>query len=102
MPSEHLADPLQRFPVFRTSDSEEFRHALLTRFGASKAEVKYPSNLLARGNLVQLQSISLVHGHSSTGVAVDYPEAERFRLLTALSGTGHASIGKNATALSTD
>lgn len=99
MPSEHSADPLQRFPVFRTSSSEEFRHALLTQFGASKAEVKSPSNLLALGNLVQLQSISLVYGHSSTDVTVDYPEAERFRLLTALSGTGHASIGKNVTAL---
>ncbi len=40
MPSKHSADPLQRFPVFQTSSSEEFKHALLTRFGASHAEVK--------------------------------------------------------------
>jgi AraC-like DNA-binding protein len=102
MPSKHPADPLRRFPVFSTSDSEEFRHALLTRFGASRAEVKYPSSFLARGNRVQLQSLSLAYGHSSNAAAADYPEAERFRLLTALTGKGHAAIGNNAVALDAD
>ena len=68
MPSKQLADPLKRFPVFRTSDSEEFRNVLLTRFGASKAEVKQPSKLRARGSLVQLENISLVYGYGSSGV----------------------------------
>ena len=102
MPSTHSADPLQRFPVFRTSCSEEFRHALLTRFGVSRAEMKTPTNLAARGNLVQLQSIGLVYGQCNSGATVDYPEAERFRLLTALIGKGHAAIGKNAIALDAD
>jgi AraC-like DNA-binding protein len=102
MPSEHSADPLQRFPVFHTSDCEEFRHALLTRFGASRAEVKQPESIRARGNLVHLQNISLVFGQSSNGATVAYPEAERFRLLTALIGNGHATIGKNAVALDAD
>jgi AraC-binding-like domain len=102
MPSTHLADPLQRFPVFRTSCSEEFRHTLLTRFGASRAEMKTPTNLVARGNLVQLQSIGLVYGQSNSGATVDYPEAERFRLLTALIGNGHVAIGKNAITLDAD
>jgi AraC-like DNA-binding protein len=102
MPFTHSADPLQRFPVFRTSCSEEFRHALLTRFGASLAELKTPTNLVARGNLVQLQSIGLVYGQSNSGATVDYPEAERFRLITALIGKGHATIGKNAITLDAD
>ena len=102
MPSEHSADPLQRFPVFHTSDCEEFRHALLTRFGASRAEVKQPESIRARGNLVHLQNISLVFGQSSNGATVAYPEAERFRLLTALIGNGQATIGKNAVALDAD
>src|ERR1700722_18287610 len=102
MPSKHPADPLRRFPVFSTSDSEEFRHALTTQFGASRAEVKDPSSFLARGNLVQLQSIGLVYGHSSSGAIVDHPEAERFRLLTAMVGKAHAAIGKNAVALDAD
>ena len=99
MPSSHLADPLQRFPVFRTSDSEEFRNVLLARFGANQAEVKRPSHLRARGNLIQLPNVSLVYGCSSSGVAVDYPEAQRFRLVTALSGKGFAAIGNKAFAL---
>ena len=102
MPPQHSADPLQRFPVFHTSSSEEFRHALLTRFDASRAEVKEPAGLSARGNLVQLQSIGLVYGHCSNDVVVDYPEAKRFRLLTALTGRGHAAIGKSAITLDAD
>jgi AraC-like DNA-binding protein len=99
MPSEQSADPLHRFPAFHTRNLDEFKHALLTRFGASSAEVKDPESLCARGNLVQLQSISLVYGHSNNGVSVDYPEAERFRLLTALVGNGHAAISNNTVAL---
>ncbi len=93
LPSEPLADPLRRFPVFRTSDAEEFANALVTRFDASRAEVRSPAGLLAQGNLVQLQTVGLVYGISSSGVSVDYPEADRFRLLTALSGRGEATIG---------
>ena len=93
MPSKHLADPLQRFPVFRTRDPEEFRDALVTRFGATGAEPRIPGGFRARGNLVQLQSIWLVYGACNTGVSVNYPEAERFRLLTATSGNGEATIG---------
>jgi AraC-like DNA-binding protein len=99
MASEQSADPLHRFPAFHTTNLDEFKHALLTRFGASSAEVKYPERLRARGNLVQLQSISLVYGHSSNDVSATYPEAERFRLLTALGGNGFAAIGNNTVAL---
>ena len=102
MPSTPPAYPLQRFPVFSTSDSEEFRHALLTRFGARRVEVKDPSSFQARGNFVQLQCISLVYGHCSNGAAAHYPEAERFRLFTALTGYGHAAIGNNAVAVNAD
>jgi AraC-like DNA-binding protein len=102
MPSKHSADPLQRFPVFQASNAEELRHALMTRFGASHAEVKHPTNLLARGNLVQLPSIGLVYGYGSSGATVDYPEAERFRLLTALAGKGLAATGNSAVTIDAD
>jgi AraC-like DNA-binding protein len=93
MPSQHLADPLRRFPVFRTSDPEEFRNALLSRFGASGADVRYGPGFRAQGNLVQLDGIGLVYGASSSGAAVDYPDADRVRLLTAMAGKGQATIG---------
>jgi AraC-like DNA-binding protein len=94
---EHPADPLRRFPIFRTTDPEEFRNALLTRFGARRTEMKSPAHLLAQGNLAQLHSIGLVYGTSSVGVSVDYPEADRFRLLTALAGGGEATINGKTT-----
>lgn len=93
MPSKHLADPLQRFPVFKTSDPEEFRDALLTRFGATRAEPKSSAGFLAKGNLVQLQSIGFVYGACNSAASVNYPEADRFRLLTAVTGRGQATIG---------
>lgn len=102
MQQKQLTDPLQRFPVFSTSDFEEFRNALVTRFGASHTEVKQPAGFQARGNLVELSSICLVYGNSNTGVSAKYPEADRFRLLTALAGKGHATIGHNMIGLSAD
>ena len=90
-------DPLKRYPIFRTSDSEEFRNAILAQFGATRAEVKSPVGFVARGSLVQLQDIALVHGASNTGVSIDYPEVERFRLMTALNGRGQATIGSETT-----
>ena len=89
----HSADPLQRFPVFRTSDPEEFRHALLTRFGASNAEIKCSEGLTARGNLVQLQSVGLVYGQGSAAARADFPEVDRFRLFTALTGKDKERLG---------
>jgi AraC-like DNA-binding protein len=97
VPGLPTPDPLKRYPIFRTSDSEEFRNAILSRFGATGAEVKSPVGFVARGSLVQLQDIALVHGASSTGVSIDYPETERFRLMTALSGRGEARIGRETT-----
>ena len=93
---EQLADPLRRFPVFRTSDPEEFRNALQMRFGAIGAEVRSPGGFVARGSLVQLPDIALVHGASSASVSVDYSETDRFRLLTALTGRGEAAIDGKA------
>src|SRR5271169_724284 len=99
MPSKHLADPLRRFPVFETTDPEEFTDALVTRFGASRAEAKFPAGFLAKGNLVQLQSIGLVYGACSSTVSVNYAEADRFRLITAVTGKGEAIVGGKAVGL---
>jgi AraC-like DNA-binding protein len=95
MASPALSDPLQRYPVFRTTDPDEFRNALLTRFGAIRADVKHRSSLRAMGNLVQLQDLGLVYGACNFGALVDYPEGDRFRLLTAMTGKCEATIGRN-------
>ncbi len=102
MSSEPLANSLQRFPVFSTSDPEEFRHVLLTRYGATNAEIKTSEGLTAKGSLVQLHSIGLIYGQGSVPASADFPEAERFRLFSTLSGRGQTGIGKHAIALDAD
>lgn len=102
MSSDPLVNPLQRFPVFQTSDPEEFRHALLTRYGATSAEIKPSEGLTSRGSLVQLQSIGLIYGQGSATASAAFPEAERFRLFSTLSGKGHTTIGKHDIALDAD
>jgi AraC-like DNA-binding protein len=102
MSSEPLVNPLQRFPVFQTSDPEEFRHALVTRYGATNAEIKSSNDLTARGSLVQLQSIGLVYGYGSTTASCEFPESERFRLFSAFKGKGHSTIGNKTIALDAD
>jgi AraC-like DNA-binding protein len=102
MSFEPLVNPLERFPVFQTSDPEEFRHALLTRYGATNAEIKSSKGLTARGSLVQLQSIGLIYGYGSATASCEFPEAERFRLFSALTGKGHSTVGKHAIALDAD
>lgn len=99
MPSKRLADPLQRFPVFETSDPGVFRDLLVARFGATRADLKIAGGFRAKGSLVQLPSIGLVYGTSNASALVNYPEAERFRLLTAVTGKGEATIGGNQVGL---
>lgn len=102
MSFEPLVNPLQRFPVFQTSDPEEFRHALVTRYGATNAEIELSKGLTARGSLVQLQSIGLIYGYGSATANCEFPESERFRLFSAFTGKGHSTIGKKAIALDAD
>jgi hypothetical protein len=95
IPPLHPSDPLRRYPVFKTADPEEFRNALLTRFGAIGCEIRRQANLKAKGNLIQLQDLGLVYGACNLGAFVNYPEADRFRLLTAITGRGQATIGRS-------
>jgi len=99
MASEEVTEPLHRFPIFKTSDIEEFSHAILTKFGGARAEVKKQPDFEARGNLVQLKDIALIHGASNAGVSIDYPEVRLFRFCTAITGRGEAVIGSKVTAI---
>ncbi len=102
MSFEPLVNPLQRFPVFQTSDPEEFRHALLTRYGAISAEIKPSKSLTSRGSLIQLQNIGLIYGQGSATASADFPEADRFRFFSTLSGKGHTTIGKHDVTIDAD
>ncbi|MGP8121899.1 MAG: AraC family transcriptional regulator [Xanthobacteraceae bacterium] len=98
--SEVCPEPLQRFPIFQTSDSAQFRDAIVNRFGAVRAEVDANSLFRARGNLVQLKDIALIHGASTTSVSIEYPETNLYRFLIALAGYGEAIVDRKATTVS--
>ncbi len=57
-----IADPLHRFPVFRTADAEELRHIGSTLFGVADIELRSPGSFEARVNLVKLQETGLAFG----------------------------------------
>ena len=91
------ADPLHRFPVFRTSDPEQLRYFGSTMFGAARIDLKNCENFEARVNLVQLPEIALAFGATSCDLAMDHLAAEFIRLQIALKGNAITSAGGKAT-----
>jgi AraC-like DNA-binding protein len=92
MKLELIGEPLGRYPVFRTSDLDEFGAALYSVYGATRFEIPSPEDFAAFGNFVQLQDIAI--GFSSLGgrVVVDFPEADYARLQIAHAGCGATRI----------
>jgi AraC-like DNA-binding protein len=80
------ADPLHRFPIFRTSDPEQLRHLGATLFGAARMDLKDTENFEARVNLVQLPEIGLAFGATSCDLETDHFAADFIRLQIALKG----------------
>jgi AraC-like DNA-binding protein len=93
MKLELLGEPLSRYPVFRTSDLDEFGAALNTVYGATSYDIPAPKEFAAFGNFLQLQDIAI--GFSSLGgrVTVDFPESDYARLQISHAGSGATRIG---------
>jgi AraC-like DNA-binding protein len=97
MMADAVADPLHRFPVFRTSNPEELRHFGSTLFGAARIELKNLDHFEARVNLVQLQETGLAFGATSTGLAIDNLAADFIRLKIACKGRATSSLDGRTT-----
>jgi AraC-like DNA-binding protein len=93
MKLELLGEPLDRYPVFRTSDIDQFGAAVSKVYGATQFDIPSPADFAAFGNFVQLQDIAI--GFSSLGgrVTVEFPETDYARLQIAHSGSGLTRIG---------
>jgi AraC-like DNA-binding protein len=89
---EASADPLHRFPVFRTSDPEQLRHFGSTLFGAARIELKNTENLDARVNLIRLPEIALAFGATSCDLTTDHLAADFIRLQIALKGCATTTV----------
>jgi AraC-like DNA-binding protein len=95
--ADAVADPLHRFPVFRTSDPEELRQFGSTLFGAARIELKNLGHFEARVNLVQLQETALAFGATSAELAIDNLAADFIRLKIAHKGRGTSSADGRTT-----
>jgi AraC-like DNA-binding protein len=96
MPHQQIAEPLRRFPVVRTSNSEEFTHSLVATYGASRAEVLEPETFEAFGNLLALKRMTLGYSGTTSSVLLEYPGQEHIRLQFAVRGSSTTSIGNKA------
>jgi AraC-like DNA-binding protein len=91
--ADAVADPLHRFPVFRTSDPEDLRHFASDLFGASRVELKNIEKFEARVNSIELQDIGLAFGATSCEIAIDRFATDFIRLQIALIGRATTSAG---------
>jgi len=84
--SDVAADPLHRFPVFRTSNPEELRQFGATLFGAAGFELRNVENFEARVNLIKLQETGLAFGATTADLSIDNFAADFIRLQIAHKG----------------
>ncbi|MGO4714793.1 helix-turn-helix domain-containing protein [Bradyrhizobium sp. 2TAF24] len=86
-------DPLHRFPTVRTTDPEEFRHALLNVYGARALTVHDPARLRTRGNFLRLGSIALGFSACEAPADVRFDGADFARVQIALAGRARTTSG---------
>ena len=94
---EGAADPLHRFPVFRTSDPERLRELSLTQLGTARIELGNIDRFEARVNLVRLPAIGLAFGATSCDLVADNLETDFIRLQIARKGRATSSVAGTTT-----
>lgn len=97
MPFDSPTAPLRRFPIFRTTNPDEFRNSLLSLYGASGVEVRRSDGFRAWANYAQLENIALGFAGCSTDIALHFPEMEYVRYQVALAGKAATTIGGKTT-----
>ena len=93
MLTDQSVDPLSRFPLLHTSDADAFGHAIVERYGATRAYT-YDSNAFqGRVNFLRLSSLKLGFiAINSPGVA-EYSTIGDFRQRFLISGNTATKIG---------
>jgi AraC-like DNA-binding protein len=86
--SDAHPDPLHRFPVVRTSNSEELRQLGSQLLGAERVDLRRTDGFEARVNLIELESTGLSFGTTTCDLFSDHRPADFVRLQIALKGRG--------------
>ena len=89
--------PLHRFPMFRTSDSEELRRLGSALLGAERIELADIERFQALVNLIELEEIGLAFAATSCGLTSHHLEADYIRLLIPLKGRATTSAAGETT-----
>ena len=97
---EAEADPLHRFPVFRTSNPEELRQLAAKLFGAAQIDLGSLDNFEARVNLIRMQETGLAFGATSADLTIDRLATDFIRLQIARRGHATISAGGRTTDIS--
>ena len=90
---EAEADPLHRFPVFRTSNPEELRQLAAKLFGAAQIDLGSLDDFEARVNLIQMRETGLAFGATSADLTIDRLATDFIRLQ--IARRGRAAISAN-------
>src|SRR3979490_2933087 len=83
-----MAEPLDHFPLFRTSDPDELFQFGSTHLGASRIELKNLDAFEARVNFVQLKGIGLGYAATTCDLAADHGENDCIKVQFAIRGRG--------------
>jgi AraC-like DNA-binding protein len=83
-----MAEPLNGFPLFRTSDPDELFQLGSTRLGATRVEVKDAANFEARVNLVQLKDIGIGYAATTSDLWAEHGESDCIKVQFAIRGRG--------------
>src|SRR5215831_7323476 len=78
--------PLHRFPMFRTSDSEELRRLAAKLLGAVRLDLFNTDHFRTLVNLIDLEEIGLAFAATSCGLTSYHLEVDYIRLQIALKG----------------
>lgn len=97
--TEARHDPLHRFQVVRTSNSEELRRLGMHWLGATRIDLRNLGPFDARLNLIELESVGLAFGSTSCDLVADHFPVDLVRLQIALKGRGLTCVGSQITEL---
>jgi AraC-like DNA-binding protein len=79
-------EPLRRFQVARTRDTEVMREALLTRYGATSCDIPDDPDFFGRANFIEHAAVSVGFCSYGSEAAVQFPESDYVRLQIGLRG----------------
>jgi AraC-like DNA-binding protein len=91
MASSDQQHPLKRHRVFASDNSDEIRHILIERYGASEFDAR--KNLFGVGSLLRLSQVDVACLYFSDNARVIFPATGYFRQPHAIAGSGQIGIG---------